>query len=159
VKVQAKEKNNMKNYDEFIEGAKYYLDKNLHFITNLSNISSYIYHELDDINWAGFYLFDSLELYLGPFQGKPACTSIRMGKGVCGTSAATQKTLVVDDVHEFDGHITCDTESKSEIVIPVVTRFGNLFGVLDIDSPTKARFDEELKMALETIVNLIVDIL
>lgn len=149
----------MKNYDEFIEGAKYYLDKNLHFITNLSNISSYIYHELDDINWAGFYLFDSLELYLGPFQGKPACTSIRMGKGVCGTSAATQKTLVVDDVHEFDGHITCDTESKSEIVIPVVTRFGNLFGVLDIDSPTKARFDEELKMALETIVNLIVDIL
>jgi len=149
----------MKNYEKFIEGAKQYLDKNLHFITNFSNISSYIYHELDDINWAGFYLYDSMELYLGPFQGKPASTTIRMGKGVCGTSAVEQKTLVVDDVHKFEGHISCDIESKSEIVIPVVTRFGNLFGVLDIDSTTKAKFDEELKIALETIVNLIVDIL
>ena len=82
-----------------------------------------------------------------------------MGKGVCGTSASTRETLVVDDVSEFEGHISCDAESKSEIVIPIITRFGNLFAVLDVDSPIKGRFDKELKLALEAIVNLIVDIL
>ncbi len=149
----------MGKYYEFIENSKYYLDKDLHFITNLANISAYIYQEIDNLNWVGFYLYDHRELYLGPFQGKPACTTIQMGRGVCGTSAAERKTLVVDDVHEFKGHITCDTASNSEIVIPVVTKFGNLFGVLDIDSPLFGRFDPELKDALETIVNLLVDIL
>lgn len=149
----------MKNYDEFIDNAKYYLDKNLHFITNLANISAYIYQEIEQVNWVGFYLYDNRELYLGPFQGKPACTTIQMGRGVCGTSAANRVTLVVDNVHEFAGHITCDTESNSEIVIPVVTRNGSLFGVLDIDSPIYNRFDKVLKQALESIVNLLVDIL
>ncbi len=149
----------MENYKSFVENAKYYLDKNLHFITNLSNISAYIYQELGQVNWAGFYLYDGRELYLGPFQGKPACTSIQMGRGVCGTSAANQKTLVVSDVHQFEGHIACDSESQSEIVIPIVTKFGNLFGVLDIDSPITNRFDENLKIALEEIVNLMIDIL
>ncbi len=149
----------MKNYQEFVENSKYYLDKNLHFITNLANISAYIYQELDQVNWAGFYLYDDLELYLGPFQGKPACTSIKMGRGVCGTSAAERQTIVVSNVHEFPGHITCDCESNSEIVIPIITRFGQLFGVLDIDSPVYDRFDPALKQALEEIVNLLVDIL
>ncbi len=149
----------MINYKTFIENSKYYIDKDLHFITNLANISAYIFQELEDINWAGFYLYDNVELYLGPFQGKPACTLIKMGRGVCGVSAAERKTLVVKNVHEFSDHITCDSESKSEIVIPIVTKFDKLFGVLDIDSPIYDRFDEELKQALESIVNLLVDIL
>jgi len=149
----------MEKYTEFIENAKYYLDKDLHFITTLANIAAYIYQEIENINWSGFYLYDHIELYLGPFQGKPACTTIQMGRGVCGTSAAERKTLVVNDVHEFAGHITCDTVSKSEIVIPLVTKSGNLFGVLDIDSPLFGRFDNDLKEALETIVNLLIDIL
>lgn len=149
----------MNDYKTLVDNAKYYLDKNLHFITNLANLSAYLYQELDRVNWVGFYLYDDLELYLGPFQGKPACTSIQMGRGVCGTSAAEQETLVVSDVHEFPGHITCDTESNSEIVIPIVTRFGKLFGVLDIDSPVYDRFDGALKDALEAIVHLLVDIL
>ncbi|MBN2541021.1 MAG: GAF domain-containing protein [Bacilli bacterium] len=149
----------MENYKSFVENAKYYLDKDLHFITNLANISAYIYQEIEQLNWVGFYLYDSLELYLGPFQGKPACTSIAMGRGVCGTAATKLETIVVDDVHAFKDHITCDSESKSEIVIPIVTRFGNLFGVLDVDSPILNRFDNDLKVALEEIVNLMVDIL
>lgn len=149
----------MGKYREFIENAKYYLDKDLHFITTLANLAAYIYQEVEDINWAGFYLYDYRELYLGPFQGKPACTTIQIGRGVCGVSAAERKILVVDNVHEFAGHITCDTASNSEIVIPLVTKSGNLFGVLDIDSPLFGRFDKDLAEALETIVNLLIDIL
>jgi len=149
----------MENYKEFIEKAKVYLDKNNNFITILSNLTSYIYYELENINWIGFYLYDYEKLYLGPFQGNPATPNIAMGRGVCGTSAANKETLVVDDVHSFEGHITCDINTRSEIVIPIVTRFGNLFGVLDIDSPIKNRFNKELKTALETIIDLMVDIL
>jgi GAF domain-containing protein len=149
----------MNKYDEFVNNAKFYIDENLRVITNLANLGAYIYDSLDRLNWVGFYLLDDDELYLGPFQGKPACTSIQIGRGVCGTSAEKRETIMVDDVHEFPGHITCDCASESEIVIPIITKNGDLFGVLDIDSPIKKRFDSELKSALEAIVNLLVDIL
>ncbi len=149
----------MKNYQEFVNNAKYYLDENLRNITNLANLSAYIFFHLEDINWAGFYLIEDDELYLGPFQGKPACTSIQMGSGVCGTSASKRETIIVKNVHEFTGHITCDSDSESEIVIPIITKSGELFGVLDIDSPIQNRFDEKLKIALENIVSFLVDIL
>lgn len=147
------------DYKEFVSNALYYLDKKLKPISNLANLSAFIYESLDYVNWAGFYLFDGEELYLGPFQGKPACTNIKYGKGVCGTSALKRETLVVDNVHEFDGHIACDSESESEIVVPIILKNGELFGVLDIDSPVLSRFDKNLKLALEEIVNLLVDIL
>ena len=149
----------MDKYKELVENAKYYLDENLRTVTNLSNLSAYLFDNIERLNWVGFYLFDDDELYLGPFQGKPACTSIQMGKGVCGTSAKERRTIMVDNVHEFDGHITCDSDSESEIVIPIITKCGDLFGVLDIDSPYLKRFDEEIKIALESIVHLLVDIL
>ncbi|MEL3972570.1 GAF domain-containing protein [Rossellomorea oryzaecorticis] len=119
-------------------------------IANLSNASSLLNQFLDRINWVGFYLYEeeSNQLVLGPFQGLPACVRIPLGRGVCGTSASERKTLVVEDVHSFPGHIACDAASQSEIVIPLV-KHGELLGVLDIDSPEKARFDEEDQKYLE----------
>lgn len=149
----------MDKYNKLIENSKFYLDSNLRTVTNLANLSAYLFEHIENINWAGFYLFDGKELYLGPFQGKPACTSIKIGNGVCGTSAKNRETLVVDDVHKFNGHITCDSVSESEIVIPIITKNDELFGVLDIDSPTLKRFDLEIKKALEIIIDFLVDIL
>ena len=149
----------MDKYIDLVNNAKFYLDKELDMITNLSNLSAHINEHLDNVNWVGFYLYNGKELTLGPFQGKPACVSIQLGKGVCGTSASERKTLLVDDVHKFSGHITCDTVSKSEIVIPIIKNNGDLFGVLDIDSPVLSRFDEDIKIALEKVVNLLIDIL
>lgn len=119
-------------------------------IANLSNASALLNQFMDRINWVGFYLFeeDSNQLVLGPFQGLPACVRIPLGRGVCGTSASEQQTLRVEDVHQFPGHIACDAASQSEIVIPLV-KDGKLIGVLDIDSPEKARFDEEDQKYLE----------
>ena len=111
------------------------------FIANAANVSSLLYHALPDLNWAGFYLLKEGELVLGPFQGKPACVRIAMGKGVCGTAAQQRQIILVDNVHEFPGHIACDSESNSEIVLPLV-KDGDLLGVLDLDSPVLARFDE-----------------
>ncbi|PLS14859.1 histidine kinase [Bacillus sp. M6-12] len=110
-------------------------------IANLSNAAALLNQFLDEINWVGFYLVDREELVLGPFQGLPACVRIPFGKGVCGTSAAERKTMRVEDVHQFPGHIACDAASQSEIVIPLI-KDGNLIGVLDIDSPIKGRFNE-----------------
>lgn len=149
----------MVDYDEFYENAKYYIDAKLPIISNLANISAYIFYHFEQINWAGFYLYEQGQLYLGPFQGKPACTNILMGKGVCGTSALKRETIVVKNVHEFSSHITCDSDSKSEIVIPLITKSGDLFGVLDIDSPILDRFDKHIQNALEKVANLLVDIL
>ncbi|MCA1056889.1 GAF domain-containing protein [Rossellomorea aquimaris] len=119
-------------------------------IANLSNASALLNQFLDRINWVGFYLFEeeSNQLVLGPFQGLPACVRIPLGRGVCGTSADERRTLVVEDVHSFPGHIACDAASQSEIVIPLV-KDGKLLGVLDIDSPEKARFDDEDRQYLE----------
>ena len=112
------------------------------FIANAANFSSVLYHFLPDLNWAGLYLHKGGELVLGPFQGQPACVRIAIGKGVCGTAAEQRQTILVDNVHEFPGHIACDSASNSEIVVPLI-RDGELLGVLDIDSPKKARFTPE----------------
>ncbi len=110
-------------------------------IANLSNISSFIKFYMDRCNWAGFYLFKENELVLGPFQGLPACIRIPLGKGVCGTAALEKRTLRIENVHEFPGHIACDAASNSEIVIPIIKN-GEIYGVLDIDSPELSRFTE-----------------
>lgn len=115
---------------------------------NLANISALLWERLPDINWAGFYKLTDGALVLGPFQGKPACIRIPLGKGVCGTAAAEGKTLRIDDVHKFAGHIACDSASNSEIVLPLY-RDGALWGVLDIDSPHFSRFTREDQEGLE----------
>lgn len=120
-------------------------------ITVLSNAAALIWDSLDDINWAGFYLARGGRLELGPFQGKTACTVIDFGKGVCGTAVAEDRTQLVKDVHEFPGHIACDSASNSEIVIPIHAG-GKIYGVLDIDSPLLGRFTEEDKAGLEALV-------
>ncbi len=121
------------------------------WLANLSNTSALLWLLLDDINWAGFYLYKNGELVLGPFQGKPACTHIEIGKGVCGTAAKERKTQVVKNVDEFPGHIACDSASKSEIVVPII-QDNELKGVLDIDSPILSRFDEEDQEHFENII-------
>jgi GAF domain-containing protein len=120
-------------------------------VANMANIAAVLFNNLEQINWAGFYLYKEKQLVLGPFQGQPACIRIPMGKGVCGTSAATKQTLIVKDVHEFEGHIACDAASNSEIVVPILVN-DELFGVLDIDSPVTARFDDDDKLGLELLV-------
>lgn len=123
-------------------------------IANLSNAAALLNQFLDEINWVGFYLYEEGQLILGPFQGLPACVRIPMGRGVCGTSAATEKTLRIDDVHQFPGHIACDAASRSEIVIPLM-KDGKLIGVLDIDSPVTGRFDEMDQQGLEKFAEIL----
>jgi L-methionine (R)-S-oxide reductase len=126
------------------------------FIANAANFTSLLYHSLPDLNWAGFYLYKDGELVLGPFQGKPACVRIAMGKGVCGTAAQQRQTILVDNVHEFPGHIACDSASNSEIVIPLV-KHEQLLGVLDLDSPSFARFDDEDAKGLNELAEIFID--
>ncbi len=125
-----------------------------YLIANLANLSALIWQTLDDINWAGFYLADDRDLILGPFQGKPACIRIPFGKGVCGTAAMEDRTVLVEDVHQFPGHIACDCASRSEIVVPM-HRDGELIGVLDIDSPVTGRFTETDRKWLETFIKAV----
>ena len=120
-------------------------------IANLANTASLLYHSMPDLNWVGFYLLKDGELVVGPFQGKPACVRIAMGKGVCGTAAARRAAVIVENVHEFDGHIACDSASNSEIVLPLV-RSNQLIGVLDLDSPKFSRFDAQDQAGLEQVV-------
>ena len=120
-------------------------------LANLANASALLSASLDRINWCGFYLLRGEELVLGPFQGKPACVRIPLGKGVCGTAAARRETLVVPDVFAFPGHIACDEASRSEIVVPILTD-GRLRGVLDVDAPETNRFDDEDRAGLEAFV-------
>ncbi|MCY8234291.1 GAF domain-containing protein [Priestia endophytica] len=129
-------------------------------IANLANASSLLNQFLEEINWVGFYLIDEAknQLVLGPFQGLPACVRIPFGRGVCGTAAAEQKTLRVKDVHEFPGHIACDSASQSEIVVPII-KDGKTIGVLDIDSPIKNRFDEQDEKYLNQFVDVLVQTL
>ena len=119
-------------------------------IANAANFSALVFHALDGLNWCGFYFFDGTELVVGPFQGKPACVRIALGKGVCGTAAATRQTQVVEDVHAFPGHIACDAASRSEIVVPLYDD-DRLIGVWDVDSPLPARFDEEDRVGMERL--------
>jgi len=122
-------------------------------IANLANTSALLFTSLPQLNWAGFYLLNSpKELVLGPFQGKPACVRIALGRGVCGTAAAERRTVLVPNVHEFPGHIACDSASNSEIVLPLIRANGELLGVLDLDSPVLERFDAIDQQGLEQIV-------
>lgn len=123
-------------------------------IANLANAAALLWHTLPEINWAGFYLLQDGQLTLGPFMGKPACTAIPLGRGVCGTAAQEGRTLVVPDVHAFSGHIACDTASNSEIVVPLTVR-GALFGVMDIDSPVRDRFSEDDRRGLEAFAGIL----
>ncbi|MBQ4812611.1 GAF domain-containing protein [Pseudoalteromonas luteoviolacea] len=141
-----------KFYDLLNQQAQGLISGENNFIANMANLSALLFTNMEDINWAGFYLMDSdEELVLGPFQGNPACIRIPVGKGVCGTAVSELKTQLVEDVHAFEGHIACDAASNSEIVIPVY-KHGKIFAVLDIDSPSLARFDEQDKLGLEAIV-------
>ena len=125
-------------------------------VANAANMAALIYHGLPDVNWAGFYFRQGGELVLGPFQGKPACVRIALGKGVCGTAAARAATILVPDVHEFPGHIACDPVSRSELVVPLMVA-GEVSGVLDLDSPLLGRFDEIDQAGCEQLVALFVD--
>ena len=127
-------------------------------ISNLSNASALLWQELADINWVGFYKMEGGILVLYPFQGKPACTKIAVGKGVCGTAVAEDKTQLVPDVHQFPGHIACDCASNSEIVVPIHVN-GEIWGVLDIDSPSLNRFTEEDQKGLEAFVKILEEVL
>ena len=120
-------------------------------ISILSNASALLYSALDNLNWCGFYLYHGGRLVLGPFQGKIACTEIELGKGVCGTAALNQEPVLVENVHEFDGHIACDSASNSEIVVPIIIN-DELYGVLDIDSPLYSRFSKTDRAGLEKVV-------
>ena len=140
-------------YADLLEQANALFEGEHDFIANAANLAALLFHSLPDLNWAGFYFFKEEALVLGPFQGKPACVRIAMGKGVCGTAARDRKTIVVPDVDKFPGHIACDSASRSEIVIPLV-RFDRVIGVLDLDSPSLARFDEEDRRGLEALADV-----
>jgi len=126
------------------------------WIANLANSAALIFQSVPDLNWAGFYLLKDDELVVGPFQGKVACVRIQIGKGVCGTAAEQRKTVIIPDVHEFPGHIACDSASRSEVVVPLIRR-GELIGVLDLDSPSLGRFDYEDAVGLEVVAKLLAE--
>ncbi|BCU52568.1 L-methionine (R)-S-oxide reductase [Staphylococcus auricularis] len=142
------------NYNLLQKQLESLIEDETNLITILSNASALINDNLDEVNWVGFYLVDNGELILGPFQGHPACMHIALGSGVCGTAASQDETQVVQDVHQFPGHIACDANSQSEIVVPI-HQHNEVIGVLDIDAPIKNRFDETDKQGLETVVAIL----
>jgi GAF domain-containing protein len=145
-------------YAELATGLRALLSGEHDLIANAANLAALLYWSLPQLNWAGFYLVEPGrgDLLLGPFQGKPACVRIPIGRGVCGTAAARRETVVVPDVHAFPGHIACDSASNSEIVVPVI-RGDRLLGVLDLDSPVPGRFDGEDAAGLERLVRVFVE--
>ena len=136
--------------EEFLAFIATYLQSDDKLTSDLANLSALLFEYLNDISWCGFYLVEGDELYLGPFQGKAACTKIRISKGVCGTAYQRNETIIVDDVNSFPGHIACDSASRSEIVVPLKD-----FGVLDIDSTSYSRFGAREKFLLEGVINLL----
>ena len=144
----------MYGLNELLSGLDALISGVPHLTANLANASAYIMNSFEDINWAGFYILEDVVLVLGPFQGKPACIEIKPGRGVCGTAAASGRTQVVYNVHEFPGHIACDPDSRSEIVVPLY-KDGRIFGVLDIDSKTVGRFGDEEKTVFEAIARIV----
>ncbi|HVT32467.1 MAG TPA: GAF domain-containing protein [Rhodanobacteraceae bacterium] len=140
-------------YAELAEEAQGLLAGEHDRIANAANLAALVWHALERINWCGFYFFDGKELVVGPFQGKPACVRIALGKGVCGTAAATATTQVVEDVQAFSGHIACDADSRSEIVVPLFEG-GRLLGVWDVDSPDLARFDDEDRAGMQRLCEI-----
>ena len=145
------------NYSELNESLRALICGVQYRTANLANASALLYNSLDDLNWAGFYLMENGKLVLNAFQGKPACIEIAIGRGVCGTAVAERKTQLVPDVHAFPGHIACDSASNSEIVVPLFNKNGEVIGVLDIDSPRLARFDESDRVGLEEFAQIIED--
>ncbi|MGB6127303.1 MAG: GAF domain-containing protein [Psychrilyobacter sp.] len=148
--------NPVKSYTYLLNLAKNLTENEDDFIANCANLSSLIFNNIEDLNWAGFYLWKNDKLILGPFQGLTATTKIELGKGVCGSSAKDKITYVVPDVHKFPGHIACDLASNSEIVIPLI-KDQKLIGVLDIDSPKLNRFSEDDKINLEKLVFILLE--
>ena len=142
------------DYKTLCAGLEALIDGVPHRIANLANASALLYNTLPDLNWAGFYLMEDGMLVLGPFQGKPACIEIQVGRGVCGTAVAEDRTQLVYDVHQFPGHIACDGASNSEIVVPIHAG-DRIVGVLDIDSPLTGRFTEEDRVGLEEFVHVL----
>lgn len=138
-------------YDELARQARGLLEGERDLIANAANLTALIRELVPDLNWAGFYFMKGGELVLGPFQGKPACVRIAVGKGVCGAAVARRASVVVPDVHVFPGHITCDSASNSELVVPLIKN-GAVHGVLDLDSPSLARFDEDDRAGFERLV-------
>jgi L-methionine (R)-S-oxide reductase len=144
-------------YANLAEQLRSLLEGERDFIANAANLSALLYDALPDLNWAGFYLKKDSELVLGPFQGKPACVRIAVGKGVCGTAAEQRQTIMVANVHEFPGHIVCDSASNSEIVVPLI-KHEQLIGVLDLDSPLFGRFDDEDARGLNALAEIFVEL-
>ncbi len=137
-------------YAELAGQVRALLDGERDMIANAANFAALVWHALPRINWCGFYFFDGRELVVGPFQGKPACVRIALGRGVCGTAATSRESQVVDDVDAFPGHIACDAASRSEVVVPLILD-GELLGVWDVDSPEPGRFDEQDRIGMELI--------
>lgn len=154
-KLEADNKTDL--YAQLVDQARGLLAGERDRVANAANFSALVYDALPDLNWAGFYFFDGRELVVGPFQGKPACVRIAIGKGVCGTAALRRETQLVRDVHEFPGHIACDAASRSEIVVPLVDVSGELIGVWDVDSPRLARFDEDDRAGMEALAAVFVE--
>lgn len=144
----------MTDYENLNQQLSSLIDGVPHKIANLANAAALLYHTLEDLNWAGFYLLDQDLLVLGPFQGKPACIEIPLGRGVCGTAALEDRSLLVPDVHQFPGHIACDGASNSELVIPIHAN-GQVAAVLDLDSPKPGRFTQEDQTGLEAFVKIL----
>jgi GAF domain-containing protein len=144
-------------YAQLLEQARGLLHGERDRIANAANLSALVYHALPQLNWVGFYFFDGTELVVGPFQGLPACVRIPLDRGVCGAAASTRETQRVADVHAFPGHIACDSASRSEVVVPLVSADGALLGVFDLDSPEPDRFDADDQAGLEAIARAFVD--
>jgi L-methionine (R)-S-oxide reductase len=140
-------------YADLVEQANALFEGEHDYVANAANLSALLFHTLPYLNWAGFYFLKDEGLVLGPFQGKPACVRIAMGKGVCGTAARDKRSIVVPDVNAFPGHIACDSDSKSEIVVPLI-RFGKVIGVIDVDSPNLSRFDDDDRRGLEALADV-----
>lgn len=140
-------------YQQLCEQLEHLLRNENNLVANAANTVALLFHQLPDVNWVGFYMAEGAELVLGPFQGKPACVRIRFGSGVCGRAAIEKQTVVVPDVNDFPGHIVCDSASRSEIVVPLLN-WGKLLGVLDIDSASVNRFDEEDREGIESIASV-----
>ena len=143
-------------YDALVRDLSHLLDGERDAVANAAQAAALIWHALPDLNWAGFYFFDGTELVVGPFQGLPACTRIALDRGVCGAAATRRASIVVPDVEAFPGHIACDSRSRSELVVPIVSADGALRGVLDMDAPIPARFDEADRDGVERLVAVFV---
>ena len=143
-------------YARLVAQSRSLLESERDLIANAANLSALLFHSLPDLNWAGFYFLKDGELVLGPFQGQPACVRIKMGQGVCGAAAGRRETIMVPNVHEFPGHIACDSASNSEIVVPII-KHDRLLGVLDLDSPVLGRFDNEDAAGLEKLIQILLD--